>query len=117
MAWFAAEDLSRYRSFQQARAPLGFTAAAIDPKRAPGIAIGTITPLGVSEEAANPSWRTNPVPLNQRLMLSITDAALLSGLPRHFLLESIESKKLKGVKIGRSVFVKRLELERFVARL
>ena len=120
MAWFAPEDLSRYRNFQQVRAPLGFTSAVLEPKRQSGITIGTITPLAALETELNPAGRkqsVNPVPLNQRLMLSIADAALLSGLPRNFLLESIQSEKLKGVKIGRSVLVKRLDLETFVARL
>ena len=120
MAWFASEDLSRYRNFQQVRAPLGFTAAVVEPKRQSGITIGTITPLAALETELNPAGRKqsgNPVPLNHRLMLSIADAARLSGLPRHFLLESIQSEKLKGVKIGRSVLVKRLDLETFVAHL
>lgn len=120
MAWFAAEDLSRYRNFQNVRAPLGFTSAVIDARRDPSIAIGAITPLASLEgqgDSSQHAHRVNPVPLYRRLMLSIADAALLSGLPRQFLLASIQSEKLKGVKIGRAVFVKRLDLETFVAGL
>jgi excisionase family DNA binding protein len=117
MAWFAPQELARYRRFQQSRVPLGFNPVP-EPKRDSGVAIGTITTLQDAEAPSLQSrQRDNAVPLNQRLMLSLTNAASLSGLPRSFLLESTQTGCLKSVKIGRTVLVKRLDLERFVAEL
>ena len=114
MAWFAAADLDRYRNFQQVRAPLGFTSDIDLPKREPGIMVGTITPL---DESLARQRRENSVPLHQRLMLSVEEAVELSGLPRNFVLEKIQSKQLKAVKIGRSLMLKRRDLEDFVEKL
>ena len=128
MAWFAAHDLERYRELQQSRtafgfSPAGFTSARMKPPADAGFTIGTITPLAPPEDEKRrlTQRRREPtstvVPLNQRLMLSLAEAAQLSGLPRHFVLENIEAKKLKPVRIGRLLYLKRSELEAFVAGL
>lgn len=117
MAWFAAEELARYRNFQQSRAPVGFNPVP-EPKRDTGIAVGTITTLPDAEaQRSQAKHSNNVVPLNQRLMLSLAEAACLSGLPRSFITESMQSGRLKSVKIGRNVLIKRSELERFVTEL
>ena len=128
MAWFAAHDLARYRELQQSRtafgfASVGFTSAAMKPPVDAAFTVGTITPLAPAEDERHrqPQHRHEPtaniVPLNQRLTLSLAEAAQLAGLPRHFLLENIEAKKLKAVRIGRLLYLKRSELEAFVAGL
>lgn len=117
MAWFAPQELARYRTFQQSRVPVGFNPVA-EPKRDSGFAIGTITTLQDAEsQSLQRKQPSNMVPLNQRLMLSLADAASLSGFPRSFLAEITQSGRLKTVKIGRTVLVKRSDLERFVAEL
>ena len=120
MAWFASEDLARYRNFQQVRAPLGFSSAVVKAPNEGAFTIGTVTPIAPAEREVTPSQSDsskNVVPLNERLMLSVAEALRLSGLPRQFLVSSIQSKKLKSVKIGRSTFVKRSDLEAFVKGL
>ena len=129
MAWFTPQDLARYQALQQARSEfafsaVGFTSAVIKkPASDAGFTIGTIMPLAPPEDEARrlaPRRREpqgNSVPLNQRLTLSVAEAAQLSGLPRQFLLESIQANKVKAVRIGRSLLVKRAELEAFVAGL
>ena len=117
MAWFAPQELARYRNFQQSRAPVGFNPVP-EPKRDPGIAIGTITTLQDADAQASQGRHSNSaVPLNQRLMLSLTEAASLSGLPRSFITESTENGRLKALKIARTILVKRSDLEQFVAEL
>jgi excisionase family DNA binding protein len=117
MAWFAPQELARYRNFQQSRVPVGFNPAP-EPKRDSGFAVGTITTLQDAEAPSSQrKQRSNTVPLNQRLLLSLADAASLSGLPRSFLVESTQTGRLKSVKIGRTTLVKRSDLERFVAEL
>jgi len=129
MAWFTPQDIARYQALQQARSGFGFSAAGFSsavmkkPASDAGFTIGTIMPLAPPEDAARrlaPHRREqqdNSVPLNQRLTLSIPEAVELSGLPRQFLLESIQANKLKAVRIGRSLLVKRADLETFVAGL
>jgi excisionase family DNA binding protein len=120
MAWFASEDLARYRKFQHVRAPLGFSSAVVKAPNEGAFTIGTVMPIATSEREVTPSpsdSSKNVVPLNQRLTLSIAEASQLSGLPRQFVVNSIQSNKLKSVKIGRSTLVKRSDLEAFVKGL
>jgi excisionase family DNA binding protein len=120
MAWFGPEDLSRYRNFQQVRAPLGFSSAVAKAPNEGAFTIGTVTPMALAEREVTPSQSDsskNVVPLNQRLTLSIAEAVQLSGLPRQFVVNSIQSKKLKSLKLGRSTLVKRSDLEAFVKGL
>ena len=119
-AWFSSADLETYRDLQYARTPLGF---AVKPPADSGFTIGTITPLAPPEgeqgrHSPSPRRRiANDVPIPQRLTLNIEDAASLSGLPGQFLVENIQSGKLKAIKIGRSWFVKRTDLDTFVSGL
>jgi excisionase family DNA binding protein len=119
-AWFASDDLESFRDLQHARMPLGF---AVKPPVDTGFTIGTIRPLPPPEgetggRSPSPRRRTvNDVPITQRLTLNIEDAASLSGLPRQFLVANVQSGKLKAIKVGRSWFVKRTDLDAFVSEL
>ena len=59
----------------------------------------------------------SPVRLADKLTLSLSEAALLSGLSRAHLREAIAAKKLKARIIGRGFKVKRSDLEAYVSKL
>ena len=115
-AWFSPEDLERYRQHQQARSPVGFMTGS-----GAGPTIGTVIPMVDIQPrpAAEPARRTmaKTVPIVDRLMLTIAEAAQLSGLPRKFVVESVRSGALKSVKVGRMSFIKRSDLNEFVQSL
>jgi len=57
------------------------------------------------------------VPIADKLLLTVTEAQLLTGLSKQFLLSAIQEGTLKAKTIGRSWRVKRSDLEEFVARM
>jgi len=59
----------------------------------------------------------SPVRLTDKLTLSLTEAALLSGLSRNHLRQAIEDKKLRARIIGRGWRVKREDLDAYVKKL
>ncbi len=61
--------------------------------------------------------RTPPIPVADKLTLSLAEAAQLSGLSRGHLRQAIEEKKLKARIIGRGWRVKREDLESYVKKL
>jgi excisionase family DNA binding protein len=119
-AWFRPADLARYRRQQEMRGPVGFI-PGVPPQQPPGApTIGTLVPMVEiprSKKPAQNQSHDNPVPLPQRLTLTLQDASHFSGLPKNFLRTKIREGKLKAVTIGRNTFVKRAELEEFVRNL
>ncbi len=61
--------------------------------------------------------QASPVRLADKLTLSLTEAALLSGLSRNHLREAIGAGKLKAKIIGRGWKVKRPDLDLYVRKL
>jgi excisionase family DNA binding protein len=116
-AWFRPPELERYRQLQEAREPVGFTSGI--PGQPPGMPmVGTLVPMveiGRREKGQRPG--ANPVPIADRLTLTVEEASQLSGLPRSFIVKNIHSGKLKAVRIGRSFHVKRSVLHQFVNEL
>ena len=53
----------------------------------------------------------------QKLMLTIPEAAALSGLPKSFIRQSIKEGKLKAVVISRTYRIKRQDLDSFIKEL
>lgn len=58
-----------------------------------------------------------PVALSEKLMLTLAEAAALSGLSRRILLAAIKAKKLKAQILGRGWKIKRADLEAWVQKL
>jgi DNA-binding transcriptional MerR regulator len=62
-----------------------------------------------------------PVSLSEKLMLTLNDAASLSGLSKAILLDAIRTKnrakKLKAQKLGKGWKVKRADLESYIKKL
>jgi len=118
-AWFRPADLNRYKLHQQTRNPVGFS-SGIAHSSDKGLTIGTVTPVVEADalrEHANERSSANTVPLSERLTLTVSEAAQLSGLPHSFLTQSIEAGKLKSIRIGRRLYLKRAELILFVQQL
>lgn len=119
-AWFRPADLERYRSHQEMRGPVGFI-PGVPPQQPPGApTIGTLVPMvEIPRTKKHPRSQSegNPVPLPQRLTLTLQEASHFSGLPKNFLLTKIREGRLKTLTIGRGTFVKRAELEEFVRGL
>jgi len=61
--------------------------------------------------------RRATIPFYHKLLLSLEEASALAGLPRDFLEKAIQQGKLKVIKRGEEVFVKRKDLELFVDKL
>jgi excisionase family DNA binding protein len=59
----------------------------------------------------------NRVVLAEKLLLTLAEAQLLTGLSRAVLREAIEAKQLKAKLIGRAFRVKRADLESYIAKL
>jgi excisionase family DNA binding protein len=57
------------------------------------------------------------IPIADKLLLTLTEAQLLTGLSKQFLLSAIQQGTLKAKTIGRSWRVKRSDLEAFIADL
>jgi excisionase family DNA binding protein len=117
-AWFSPSDLALYKQHQQARAPVGFGPARLGGGAPP---VGTLVPLvemkpWPAKKGDRPK-HSNPVPVAERLMLTLAEAAQLSGLPRRYLVQAIRTGSLKALKIGRAQFLKRSELNQFVQNL
>lgn len=119
-AWFKPADLERYRRHQEMRGPVGFI-PGVPPQQPPGAPmIGTLVPMvEIPRPKKHPRNQTqeNPVPLSQRLTLTLQDASHFSGLPKNFLMTKVREGKLKALTIGRSTFLRRADLEEFVRNL
>ncbi|HEY6304876.1 MAG TPA: excisionase family DNA-binding protein [Candidatus Angelobacter sp.] len=118
-AWFNPRELDQYKEIQLARGPVGFTSGI--PPRPPGNAppVGALIPMVEVEPRREPEGKrsANEVQLADRLTLSVDEAAQLAGLPRNFIVKSIQNAALKAIRIGRSYHVKRFDLDRFVQEL
>jgi excisionase family DNA binding protein len=121
-AWFNSTDLERYRRHQAERVPMGFTTIS-PPQPTPTVPtptvpmIGAVVPMVDMETWPRKDKRKasqNPVPIADRLTLTMGEAAHLSGLPRSFIAKNIHDGTLKGIRIGRSYHVKRSDLDQFV---
>ncbi|HET7873377.1 MAG TPA: helix-turn-helix domain-containing protein [Terriglobales bacterium] len=119
-AFFRPQDLEGFRQRQEAAGPVGFT-SGIPGQPFPQIPpIGTVVPMveiGPRRRKQDLRQGQNPVPIAERLTLTMNDAVQLSGLPRSFIAQNIRGGKLKALKIGRTWYVKRSELDAFVKNL
>lgn len=118
-AWFTAQELERYRQSRQARGPVGFTSGIAHKQTLSSPQVGAVVPM-VEMEPRRREGRdreTNTVRIADRLVLTVDDAAQLSGLPRTFILQNVRSGKLKAIRIGRRHYVKRSDLNQFVQEL
>ena len=124
-AWFRATELERYRRHQEARAPVGFTTAAVQqlpplPSPGPTPTIRAVVPVVDMEPWPSKDKRKsshNPVPIADRLTLRVNETVQLSGLPHTYILENIRAGKLKAIRIGRAWHIKRSDLSEFVQSL
>lgn len=116
-AFFRPDDLERFRRRQEANGPVGFTSGIPEHPFTPGPPVGAVIPMVEIPPRGKPRKPVNPVPIADRLTLSLNDAVQLSGLPRSFIEQNIRSGKLKALRIGRVWYVKRAELDAFVKNL
>lgn len=70
-------------------------------------------------EALKPREDSQPslTDLSAKMLLSIPEAAALSGLSEHFLIAAIKKKQLTTLKTEDKLYVKRQNLEKFIAKL
>jgi excisionase family DNA binding protein len=61
--------------------------------------------------------RSASVRVSEKILLTINDCMLLTGLSRQVLRQAIEDGKLKGRIIGRAYRVKRVDLDEFIKKL
>lgn len=117
-AWFRPAALNRYREHQEARGTVGFT-SGIPSHPHGGPLVGTLIPMVEvgPQGRKGQDQETNPVPVADRLVLTVEDAVRLSGLPRRFIVENIKKGKLKSITIGKRHYVKRADLNEFVQGL
>jgi excisionase family DNA binding protein len=115
-AWFRLADLDHYKRHQRAREPMGFT-SGIPGQPPPGPHVGTLIPMVEIEPRHRKARERERVPIADRLALNVDEAVQLSGLPRSFIVQNIHSGKLHSIKIGRSLYLKRTDLDQFVQSL
>jgi len=138
---YAKEELDRYKDEQARRTQDGtrYVRPHVAPgtpdapseiqgltRRKQGVSIAPVT-LDTGDARDTPEMRTrmmaafeamaSPVRLTDKLTLSLTEAALLSGLSRNHLRQAIEDKKLRARIIGRGWRVKREDLDAYVKKL
>lgn len=118
-AWFRPTALNRYRQHQEARGTVGFTSGIPGHPPGTGPMVGTLIPMVEvgPQGRKGQDQETNPVPVAERLVLTVEDAVRLSGLPRTFIVENIKNGKLKSITIGKRHYVKRADLNEFVQGL
>jgi len=120
-AWFRPAALNRYREHQEARGTVGFTSGIPGHPPGTGPMVGTLIPMVEVDpqrrKGHDQDQEINPVPVAERLVLTVEDAVRLSGLPRTFIVENIKKGKLKSITIGKRHYVKRADLNEFVQGL
>jgi Helix-turn-helix domain len=117
-AWFRTPELARYKRLQQEREPIGFI-PGIPRQTAADPTVGSLIPIVDMEPRGRKGRQAGDkvVSIAEQLVLNLNEVVQLSGLPRNFIAQNIHSSKLKAVRIGRSHYVKRSDLERFVREL
>jgi excisionase family DNA binding protein len=135
---YAKEELDRYKDEQSHNAQDGtrYVRPHVTPdapseiqglaRRKQGVSIAPVA-LDTGDARDTPEMRTrmlaafeamaSPVRLTDKLTLSLTEAALLSGLSRKHLRQAIEDRKLRARIIGRGWRVKRDDLDAYVKKL
>jgi excisionase family DNA binding protein len=116
---FDEADLQQYKEQQETITYRPATAAQENLELAPRAAEALITRdnrLLALLEALQPP-RKPIVATENKLTLSLIEAAALAGLSRLHLLEAIKSKKLKGRIIGKGWKIKKSDLEVYVQKL
>jgi excisionase family DNA binding protein len=138
---YTTEELDRYKQEQERKAqdatryirpsvvpgtPGGSTELRGLARREQDVSIAPVT-LDTGDTRDTPEMRVrmlaafeamaSPVRITDKLILSLTEAALLSGLSRGHLLTSIHDDKLKAKIIGRGWRVKRDDLDAYVKKL
>jgi excisionase family DNA binding protein len=73
--------------------------------------------VGIGKQILATLGSSSPVPISDKLTLSLSEASHLSGLSRGFLTEAIHGKRLKAAKRGRGWNIKRADLDSYVKKL
>ncbi len=93
------------------------------PAKSANLAIAPVSDIGMVPDLLSLiAERLKPadkptVAVENKLTLSLAEAAALSGLSQHYLNEAIHAKKLKAAKRGRGWNIKRTDLDNFIKRL
>lgn len=61
--------------------------------------------------------RAIQMPLYQKLLLTVTEAAMVSGLPQTYIRRAIETGELVGKRIGRGMKIRRVDLDAYISKL
>jgi excisionase family DNA binding protein len=123
-AYFAPETVERFKADHLSPVIPGKV-------QEPSQALATTSPVALARQGTTPQNGQQfaamiaaaihsapaPVPVADKLTLSLIEAAQLSGLSRGHLREAIEAKKLKARIIGRGWKVKRDDLDLYVKKL
>jgi excisionase family DNA binding protein len=73
--------------------------------------------LQVLRQAITPDAKAAGVPIADKPLLKLDEAAALTGLSRDTLRKAIETKKLKGKMIGKAFRIKRDDLNEYIKKL
>lgn len=128
-AEYEREDLERLKAELTAAVPRYVRPtvtpdAGVTPGAATTTALAPIQPnfaekLTAALEALKEAWKpaAPAVPLSEKLMLTLAEAAALSGLSKGYLRNAITDKQLKAQVIGKGWKVKRADLDKFIQKL
>jgi excisionase family DNA binding protein len=73
--------------------------------------------LQILRQAIKPETKAAGVPIADKPLLKLDEAAALTGLSRDTLRKAIKTKKLKGKMIGKAFRIKRNDLDEYIKKL
>jgi excisionase family DNA binding protein len=113
-AIFNADELEKYKrerdteTVKPATVPTGNTALARND---------ATKFLDILRQTITPEKRAAGVPIADKPLLKLDEAATLTGLSRDTLRAAIDTKELKGKLIGRAFRIKRADLDEYIKNL
>ncbi len=113
-AIFNADELEKYKEERDAESIKPASATTSDTALARNDANQF---LQILRQAITPETKAAGVPIADKPLLKLDEAAALTGLSRDTLRKAIEIKKLKGKMIGKAFRIKRDDLDEYIKKL
>jgi excisionase family DNA binding protein len=113
-AIFDAPELEKYKAIRDAESVKPATVPTGDTRLARNDANQF---LQVLRQAITPETKAAGVPIADKPLLKLDEAAILTGLSRDTLRTAIDTKELNGKLIGRAFRIKRADLDEYIKNL
>jgi excisionase family DNA binding protein len=114
-AIFNADELEKYKAIRDAESPKPATVPTNDKMTLARNDANQF--LQVLRQAITPETKAAGVPIADKPLLKLDEAAALTGLSRDTLRQAIDTGELKGKMIGKAFRVKRADLNEYIKKL